>query len=182
MTKKNLTKDDWTAAGFRALATDGPAAIQIKMLANNLGATKGSFYWHFHDLADFKSNMLKVWKEQAATDIITDVMAEPDPGRRFKRLLQRAASPAPDNYGGRTIEPAMRAWALADDNVSAALCEIDTIRINFIQALAADIGHESRAMAELIYAAYIGLDDLTSKNRASMEAALDELSHILGIR
>ena len=51
MPKLRLGPEDWVMAGFRALAADGPQAVRAETLARGLGATKGSFYWHFKDLA-----------------------------------------------------------------------------------------------------------------------------------
>ena len=175
MTKEKLTKDAWIAAGFRALAEHGPNAIQIKLLAVALGATKGSFYWHFSDLAAFKSEMLSLWRSKVASEVITEVMAEPDPRKRLGILLTSATTPPPDDYGGRKIEPAMRAWALSDPMIEQALGDVDTLRREFLMSLFNDLGLDAAPLAELTYAAYIGLDDLQSKGRADMSAALIEL-------
>ncbi|MEU8610821.1 helix-turn-helix domain-containing protein [Actinoplanes sp. NPDC048791] len=42
-----LTADDWTSAALEAMAGGGLAAVAVEPLAARLGATKGSFYWHF---------------------------------------------------------------------------------------------------------------------------------------
>jgi len=57
MTTEKLSPNDWIAAGFHTLANDGPKALQIKILAERLKATKGSFYWHFKDLPAFSSRI-----------------------------------------------------------------------------------------------------------------------------
>src|SRR6266699_616553 len=47
--RKTLTRADWTGAALDALARDGLRAVAVEPLAERLGATKGSFYWHFRD-------------------------------------------------------------------------------------------------------------------------------------
>ena len=73
------------------------------------------------------------------------------------------------------IEPAVRAWALTDDTVAAALAEVDAERIAFCASMLADIGLKDPHLPQAIYAAYIGLDDLTSKGAGDIAQALPAL-------
>ncbi len=175
MSTTKLTRQDWLAAGFRALSVDGPTAIRAEALARDLKSTKGSFYWHFADLPAFKGAMLTLWREKVATEIIAEVMSEEDKHARFQLLARSAAQPAPEEFGGRRIEPAIRAWALSDPIVLSFLEEMDGLRIGFIQSLLKDIGLNDPTLAQLIYGAYIGLDDLASKERADIQKALEAL-------
>ena len=76
MVKEKLSKETWLAAGFRSLAESGPSAIRINALANTLGATKGSFYWHFKDLSDLNDAIVEMWQSRN-TGIIIQRCAEP---------------------------------------------------------------------------------------------------------
>ena len=175
MTSKKLSRETWIAAGFLSLAQTGPASLQINLLALRLGATKGSFYWHFRDLKDFKSGMLSLWRSKVATEVVAEVTRADSAEARLDVLLSNAARAAPEEYGGRNIETAMRAWSLSDSDVAAALLELDTMRMAFVAQILKDLGIENPAVTELVYAAYIGLDDLHSKGRADIGAALDAL-------
>src|SRR5829696_7253917 len=42
-----LSRRAWTHAALEAIAEGGLAAVAVAPLAIRLGATKGSFYWHF---------------------------------------------------------------------------------------------------------------------------------------
>src|SRR5437016_3886063 len=44
--RRTLTRADWIGAALDALARDGLRAVAVEPLAERLGATKGSFYWH----------------------------------------------------------------------------------------------------------------------------------------
>jgi AcrR family transcriptional regulator len=46
-----LTVDDWVQAGFAIQAEEGTKAPKIDRLCGRLDVTKGSFYWHFTDIA-----------------------------------------------------------------------------------------------------------------------------------
>ena len=175
MAKEKLSKETWLAAGFRSLADSGPSAVQIKSLSQKLGATKGSFYWHFKDLSEYKSAMLELWQTKVASDVIEDITAQQTSAEQLDALFANATRPAPQEYGGQKIESAMRAWALSDQDVGAALAELDALRLSFLKGLLDDRGLDGQVLSELIYGAYIGLDDLQSKGRANSINALAAL-------
>jgi AcrR family transcriptional regulator len=173
--KKRLTPEDWLAAGFRQLATQGPAQLKAEVLARALGTTKGSFYWHFADLAAYKDALLQMWRDKVATETIAEVLKEPTSKLRLQALGREAERPAPDIYGGRQIDPAMRAWALTDPKVMVALKQIDRQRLDFLKTLLDDIGIDGTTVGTLIYAAYLGLDDLAAKHGTGMDGAMQGL-------
>ena len=53
MTTTRLSASDWVDVGFAFLGEEGIQGIKIDRMAERLGVTKGSFYWHFKDLDDF---------------------------------------------------------------------------------------------------------------------------------
>lgn len=168
-----LTKDAWIAAGFRMLASDGPASLKAEVLARQLGTTKGSFYWHFADLPAFKAALLAAWQDKAAQAAITEVGKIPNPRDRLKALAATAKAAAPAHFGGRQVEPAIRAWALSSPKVMTALLAIDTQRIAFVTTILKDMGISDPTYARMFYAAFLGADDLASKHGDAMTDALD---------
>jgi len=179
MNKIKFSEEVWLAAGFRALTTDGPTAIRAEALARSLGATKGSFYWNFADLPTFKRAMLNLWRDAVVREIDTYILSEPDKFRRLKVLATYAAKPSPDEFGGYRVEPAMRSWALTDREALAIVNEVDEIRLSLVAKLLSDIGQNEPALAQLLYGAFIGLGDLTSKGSANITIALDVLLKLL---
>lgn len=174
-----LTKEDWLAAGFRALAADGPGALRAEALARSLGTTKGSFYWHFKDLPDYKRQMLVLWRTKVATEVIDEVEQIPSGAAQLQSLLKRAAGPAPEIFGGRAIEPAVRAWSLTDPDVKAALADVDRIRTAFVAKLLEGVGLTDPDLPQAVYAAYLGLDDLTAKGSGDISTGLPALMKLL---
>lgn len=179
MKKPRLSKEEWIAAGFRALADQGPAALQINHLAAKLEVTKGSFYWHFKDLKEYKSEMLSLWRTKVASEVIAEVTTQCDPLTRLDILLENAAKPVPEEFGGVKTEPAMRAWSLSDSDVASVLNEIDKLRVDFLRQIFDGLGFRTPALADLTYGAYIGLDDLRAKVGTDMPAALNQLRDLI---
>ena len=62
-TTSRLTIDDWVQAGFAILAEEGIKALKIDRLCSRLAVTKGSFYWHFTDIAGYRATLIEAWGE-----------------------------------------------------------------------------------------------------------------------
>ena len=62
-TTSRLTVDDWVQAGYAILAAEGIKALKIDRLCNRLAVTKGSFYWHFTDMAGYRATLIEAWGE-----------------------------------------------------------------------------------------------------------------------
>ena len=77
-----LTRSEWLRHGLRTLASDGPGALKIGPMASKLNVSRGSFYWHFRDLEDFRRQLLQHWQETSTDNVIEDLDARPgDPDR-----------------------------------------------------------------------------------------------------
>ena len=50
---EQLSAGDWISQGLKALAESGFTALKADPLAKAMGVSRGSFYWHFADLAAF---------------------------------------------------------------------------------------------------------------------------------
>lgn len=165
MTKRpRLSKTDWLRAGFRGLTEHGPSALKAEPLARALGSTKGSFYWHFSDVSAFQTAMLKHWEQHAYTDIVDALQDEPSVQVRLRKLGQIAANAAPADYGGVAVEPAIRAWGRASSEVSAAVHRVDEKRLAYLESQLGEIGLGNPEFSRIIYAALIGLEDLSSRD------------------
>ena len=63
-----LSAKDWVDEGLKALASRGFTALKAEPLAKALRVSRGSFYWHFADIAAFHAAILARWHEVAAED------------------------------------------------------------------------------------------------------------------
>ena len=183
---QRLTREDWILAGFRALVAGGAGALRVEPVARALGATKGSFYWHFSDPADWRTAMLVYWKDAAFSRIVSGLNLLPKGEARLQALARIAATGARDQaHGGAAGEPALRDWARYDPGVADALRWVDAERLRFVAECFRDAGLESRAAghaARLFYAAYIGLQSLgapAGEDVADLARLIDALTGAL---
>lgn len=183
MSKKDaLGADDWIRAGFRALVVEGAVGLRAEALARALGISKGSFYWHFQDVPAFKCAMLAHWHEAATRRVVADIRARSVTGAAALDLLAGFAGSAPDAYGGTAAEGAVREWARFDSTARDTVRRVDAERIGFVaECFAAEgiHGADARARAELFYAAFIGLEHLSTQAGTPVEPRLKRLVRML---
>lgn len=177
--KPKLGRTDWVLAGLRALVRGGIAAVKVEALAREIGATKGSFYWHFKDLGELHQVMLELWEDIATHRISAAVRASGLDARGQLMLLARMVSVRPgEAVGGIEVEPALRDWGRNDPRARAVLERVDRQRLadltGFLRAAGVAEG-ELLPKAQLIYAAVIGLEQLRLTADAEMEPHLRAL-------
>ena len=171
-----LSAKDWVDAGLKALASRGFTALKAEPLAKALRVSRGSFYWHFADVAAFHAAILARWHEVAAEQIIANVEAASNNEDPLALLLRRV-------FGERlTLERAVRTWASVDAAARAAVQAIDRRRLSYVEGLLAQAGlpaEQARARAQILYWAFLGfaLSDQPLP-KARQQAALDELLRI----
>src|SRR5664279_4545023 len=121
-----LSARDWLDQGLKVLAKSGFTALKAEPLAKAMGVSRGSFYWHFADIAAFHSAILKHWHEVAAEQIITDVEAAAN-DNPLPLLLRRV-------FGERlALENAVRSWATVDAAARTAVQAIDRRRLSYVE-------------------------------------------------
>lgn len=115
------TKDAWLQTGYSILADEGFKALKIDNLTARLGVTKGSFYWHFTDMAAYKAALVANWAQWRDDDhqLFND-LADLEPRERLVKLMSVLVSP---RYW--MLERAMREWARSDPQAAASVGEAD---------------------------------------------------------
>lgn len=162
--RARLKRPDWLMAGFQALSTEGPVALKAEPMARRLSTTKGSFYWHFADVPDFHRQMLTLWVDGAVSHIPQALAEQPTPVARLRRLGQVVASGLHPVLGDLVVEPAIRAWGREDSGVAEAIAKVDTARTAYIQRLLTEVEITNPEMARIIYAAHVGMADLSTRD------------------
>ena len=59
--RSRLSVQDWVQAGFGVISDGGLKALTVDRLCKRVGATKGSFYWHFADLSAYRTALIGAW-------------------------------------------------------------------------------------------------------------------------
>lgn len=168
-----LTAKDWLDQGLKTLADQGFTALKAEPLSRAMGVSRGSFYWHFADIAAYHAAILSHWRDVAAEQIIANVEAGAKHDNPLALLLRRV-------FGERlTLERAVRTWASVDAKARAAVQAIDRRRLGYVENLLMQSGlpaDKARARAQILYWAFLGfaLSDQPLP-KARQQAVLDEL-------
>ena len=132
--KRRLTRDDWTSAALEAIAVGGVAAVTMERLAKTLGATRGSFYWHFKDRDELIEVALGQWEREHTTDVIPRAEAFSDPVERLRFLFREAYERPAD-----PIEIAL-AWNADEPHVAPAVARVTRARLDFLHRIFTELG------------------------------------------
>ena len=176
--KRLLTKQDWIRAALDAMAEGGVAAVAVDRLAKTLGATRGSFYWHFKDRRELIEAALEQWERENTTELIPDAEAIGDPVERLRYLFREVYE--------RPVDAIELALASAADEplVGPASARVTRTRRDFLRRIFTDLGlpdEEADDRAWLAYAFYIGHHQLACNpnNQSLQPTRLDRLVDLL---
>ena len=175
-------KDDWTRAALEVIAVEGVGGVKVESLADRLGITKGSFYWHFTDRRDLIEGALELWYRLATADVIERLDRIVDPERRLRALFA-------ESFGDVVNGPidALLIGHADDPLVGPTVIRVTTERLEFLTRAYRDLGlprARAAARARLAYAAYLGISHLRripggAPSTAREESALDSQLEIL---
>jgi AcrR family transcriptional regulator len=153
--KTRLSQQAWVEAALEAIAVGGLAAIAVAPMAKRLGATKGSFYWHFPNRDALIEAALAEWEQSTTTRVIAEVnSASEDPLVQLRVLFTRVTELAERDR----IELALLATA-DHPTVRPVLDRVTRRRIEFTAELFRRLGFSptnASRRALLAYSAYVG--------------------------
>jgi AcrR family transcriptional regulator len=145
-------------------------------MSTALNVSRGSFYWHFRDIADFRSQLLRSWLERSTDRVIQELEAQKAKPGRLSHLLKRALTTR------RGLDRAIRSWAAEDQDVAKVVATVDDRRVSYIARMLVAAGVESRQAhprAAFMYWAYLGQTMVMDPRHSSLSpAAIDDISDL----
>ena len=168
-----LSVQDWLQAGYTLLAEQGVRALKVESLCRQIGATRGSFYWHFEDMDSYRAALVESWNSFLERDrqSLGQYDALP-PRERLSAMMTTLVGPH-----HWMLERAMREWARTDPVAAANVHEADRLLLHSVTKAYTDYGFsaaDARLRAELTFAAGIGLLHLAGSAEQAQKAAPQE--------
>jgi AcrR family transcriptional regulator len=175
--KALLTREDWTRAALAAMADGGVDAVAVDRLAKRLGASRGSFYWHFADRADVVNAALELWATEHTTALLPALEAITDPVERLRALLREVYE--------RPVDAVELTLSGAGDDpvVAPVFARVTRQRIDVLRRIFTDLGLPAEAAADrawLTYAFYLGHHQL-GKNPDIAALRPSRLDHVVAM-
>ena len=157
-TAARLTRDDWRDAAFAAVVDGGFDNVRVLAIADTLGVTRGSFYWHFADHADLVAALLARWRE-GELQSTRALAADPadDPQADLERLLESALAHAGSDLSNMRFELAVRGLGRRDPEVARQLVELDRARLQLFRNKFERLTQDPEGAAELASLFYLAI-------------------------
>jgi len=175
-----LSRDDWLDAAFSAVVEGGFDKARVLMIADTLGVTRGSFYWHFADHADLISSLLARWRDRELAlggQLRLDVKETSEPQADLDHLLGVALAHAGNDLENMRFELALRGLGRRDPAVADMLAEIDQLRLNLFEEKFLRLTGDARKSSELAALFYLAI--VGSNQALSRPGNPPQLSHYL---
>ncbi len=154
--ERALCRRDWVEMGLRLLVDEGIDAVKITRLAQALGVTRGSFYWHFKDRADLLDQLLDHWQRHNTAAVVAAAETAQDLTEGILALFDAWIDA--DRFDPR-LDSALRDWARQTPRIKTAVAEADQARVAAFAALYQRAGYEKTEAfirARILYFAQVG--------------------------
>ncbi|MFW0796356.1 TetR/AcrR family transcriptional regulator [Gordonia sp. CPCC 205515] len=169
-----LTVDDWLDAAMRLLISEGVGAIKISRLCRQLGVTKGSFYWHFTDIAALMTALADHCRRVQADAMETlEGLGSLPPVERIRTMGVLVS-----DTRRRSVEAAVRAWAETDPHLAKSVIALDSTVFDVAHDAFMELGFdEQQAHARATTLVYVGIGYMAGSEH--LDIATDEDKRIL---
>jgi AcrR family transcriptional regulator len=186
MPRGRVSPQDWSRVALEAIAEGGLKAVAVEALAPRVGASKGSFYWHFADRAALVEAAVLEWERMRTTEVISELREIADPRERLKQLFLGAFAEPQAGY----IEAALTAHT-EGAVVSDVLRRVTAKRLAFVAEAFRELGFDPRqaSIRSLVaYSTLLGSFTIRQARRTAMPserkvaAFVQDLLDLLTIR
>ena len=128
--RKALQRYDWLQAALDIFVAEGIDAVRITRLADDLGMTRGSFYWHFKNRQDMIDALGNFWKCKNTPALIAAV----ERARTLEEGILGFFEICVDaTHFDPRLDLAIREWARRSENIRHLLDQEDQVRIDALQ-------------------------------------------------
>lgn len=158
------TPDLWLEAAYALLVEGGVEAVKVMPLAERLGLSRTSFYWHFADREALLAALVDRWKARNTGTLVA--RCEAPAATITEAMLNLVDCWVDAQLFDSRLEFAMRTWGLTDPAVDRAMTEADATRIAAITALFRRFGYDeiqSDTRARTLYLTQVGYIALRSQ-------------------
>jgi len=179
-TNPRLSRETWLAKALDVLA-EKPEHLRIDELAERLGVSKGSFYWHFENRSDFIWAMAEFWRDRSTVNIAEALARIRSSAEdRLYTLMTQLLEERAGQY-----DLALRAWARHEPSILPVIREVDEIRHSRVEGLFLEMGFDSAEarMRTRVFVTFHALEEAMTAQLSRKKALAElELRHAFFIR
>ena len=147
----------WLDAAYQVLVESGVDQVKVGVLAERLGLSRTSFYWHFADREALLAGLIARWQAQNTAKLVAQ--AEAPAATISQAILNIFDCWIDATLFDSRLEFAIRTWALNDAALEATIASADATRIAALAAMFRRFGYpedEADIRAHTVYLTQIG--------------------------
>ena len=164
----------WLEAAYEALIEGGIEAVKVMGLANRLGMSRTSFYWHFTDREALLAALIDRWRNRNTDQLIAH--CETPAATVTAAILNVFDCWIDPNLFDSRLEFAIRNWALTDPELARVLAQTDGVRLAALRGMFQRYGfaeNEADIRAHTVYLTQIGY--IAMKTEEALEPRLGRI-------
>ncbi|MDH3859806.1 MAG: TetR/AcrR family transcriptional regulator [Gammaproteobacteria bacterium] len=154
--RKQLQRFDWLQQALEVFVSEGIDAVRITRLADDLGVTRGSFYWHFENREDLIDALVRYWKDKNTAAIVRSVNHAESLAEGIFRFFETCIDAA--HFDPR-LDLAIREWSRRSPSIRKLVDHEDAARIESLQKFFASFDYsmpDALIRARVLYYSQIG--------------------------
>ncbi len=175
---RRLSRADWVRGALDVLRERGVDGVKIVVIAERMGVTSGSFYWHFKGLQDLLDCLLDYW-ERELTDAIRD-QARSFTGAPEDRILNLMVQVVEEDAA--VYDHAISIWARSDPAARKVFERTLQNRFDFAAWMYKQVGFsekQARIRGRLLVAYLMGESATNLKSEPNWKAEIREKHKLL---
>ena len=176
--KQKLGREDWVRGALLVLQERGIEGVKIVVIAERMGVTSGSFYWHFVGLRDLLDCLLDYWEHDLTDAIIAEATAFPGaPEERILNLMRQVIE-----HDAAVHDHAMSIWARSDPKARTTFERTIAKRFEFAKWMFKEAGFPDRQAAirgRLMVAYLMGESSTSLKSNDNWQDIIREEFEVL---
>ena len=172
--RSQLQRFDWLLAALEVFVAQGIEAVRITRLADDLGVTRGSFYWHFSNRNDLIDALVEYWRDKNTQAIVEAMEKATSLSDGIFRLFDTCLD---TGLFDPRLDLAIREWARRSETIRLAVDDADTIRVQSITDFFTRFDYpmpQAFIRARVIYFAQIGFYALDVKEPLATRVSYTE--------
>lgn len=153
--RNSIKLEDWLYAGLLRFAEGGERNLKVERIAQDLGVTKGSYYYYFKNRKEFLERMLDYSLQVTTEAFIAHASAAEGPLNQLRTLTLSVLK----SRTGKDFDFYLRDFARRNKHAARLVQQTDARRIAYVRELLIGCGQQPEAAedrAEIYYSYYLG--------------------------
>jgi len=154
--RKQLQRFDWLQRALDVFVSAGIDAVRITRLADDLGVTRGSFYWHFENREDLIDALVSYWKDKNTAAITQSLSNATSLAEGIFRFFETCIDAA---YFDPRLDLAIREWSRRSSPIRVLVDREDAARIDALEKFFVQFNYampDALIRARVLYYSQIG--------------------------